>query len=160
MKYKTSLDNLSKGITVAVTILFAIIIVGQYSIISDAGKAIPIYTTTALMLIYFLTFAFRPINYILTNDTLIVHRLLLNVKIDRTQIKSVELIDKEKIKTSLRTFGVGGLFGYFGNFVNMDLGKMTWYATRRDKVVLVQTIDNRKIILTPNEPEKFVADFN
>ena len=96
----------------------------------------------------------------MTNDTLIVHRLLLNVKIDRTQIKSVELIDKEKIKTSLRTFGVGGLFGYFGNFVNMDLGKMTWYATRRDKVVLVQTIDNRKIILTPNEPEKFVADFN
>lgn len=97
MTYKTSLDNLAKGITIGITILFAVIIIGQYSIIKDAGKAIPIYTTGALLLIYFIAFAFRPINYSLTPDKLIIHRLFLDVKIERNKIKSVELLDKEKL---------------------------------------------------------------
>jgi len=160
MTYKTSLDNLAKGITIGVTILFAIIIIGQYSIIKDAGRAIPIYTTVALLLIYFIGFAFRPINYNLTADKLIIHRLFADVKIDRNQIKSVELLDKEKIGWALRTFGVGGLFGYYGKFANTKLGSMTWYATRKDRTVLVRTVDNKKIILTPNDPDKFVSDFN
>ncbi len=37
---------------------------------------------------------------------------------------------------------------------------MTWYATRRNKAVLVQTIGDKKIFITPNDPEQFVADFN
>ena len=160
MTYKTSLDNLAKWITVGVTILFAIIIIGQYSIITDAGKPDTIYTTVALLLIYFGTFAFRPINYTLTKDKLIIHRLIIDIKIDRDRIKSVSLIEKDKIRFSFRRFGVGGLFGYFGLFINMKLGKMTWYATRRDRIVLVLIDDNKKIILTPNEPDKFVTGFN
>lgn len=160
MRYKTSLDNLAKGITIGVTILFAFIIVGQYSIIKDSGRAVPIYTTVALLLIYFIAFAFRPINYNLTLDKLIIHRLFMDVKIERNSIKSMELIDKEKISWSIRTFGVGGLFGYYGKFANTKLGSMTWYATRKDRMVLVRTIDNRKIILTPDNPDKFIADFN
>ena len=159
MIYKTSLDNLAKGITISITVLFAVIIIGQYSIIKDAGRAVPIYTTVALILIYFIAFAFRPINYNLANGKLTIHRLLLDVNIDRVNIKSVELIDKDKIGWSLRTFGVGGLFGYFGNFANIKMGKMTWYATRKDRIVLLLTNNNKKIILTPDDPTKFVADF-
>jgi PH (Pleckstrin Homology) domain-containing protein len=159
-KYKTSLDNPAKVITIGVTIFFAFIIVGQYSLIKDAGRAVPIYTTTALLLIYFIAFVFRPINYNITNDKIIVHRLFMDVKIDRAQIKSVQLLDKGKIDWSIRTFGVGGLFGYFGKFANTKLGSMTWYATRRNRAVLVRTINDKKIILTPNDPDKFVADFN
>ena len=158
MIYKTSLDNLAKEITVGVTILFASLIIGQYSIITDAGRAVPIYTTTACLLIYFLSFIFRPINYVVTKDELIVSRPLLNVHIKRSDIKSVELIEKNKIRRSLRIFGVGGLFGYYGNFVNFSLGRMTWYATRRDKSVLVKTMDNKKLIFTPNDPGKFVNE--
>ena len=160
MRYKTSLDNFAKGITIGVTILFAFIIVGQYSIIKDSGRAVPIYTTVAVLLIYFIAFAFRPIDYNLTLDKLIIHRLFMDVKIERNSIKSMELIDKEKISWSIRTFGVGGLFGYYGKFANTKLGSMTWYATRKDRMVLVRTIDNRKIILTPDNPDKFIADFN
>ena len=46
-----------------------------------------------------------------------------------------------------------------GKFANTKVGNMTWYATRRNKTVLLKTIDNKKIILTPDEPEKFVANF-
>lgn len=160
MTYKTSLDNLAKGITIGVTILFAIIIVGQFSIIKDEGRTVPIYTAVASLLIYFISFAFRPISYILTKDKLIVHRPFKDVRIDRVNIRSVELLDKEQLGWNIRIFGVGGLFGYFGKFANRKFGSMTWYATRRDRTVLLVTIDNRKIVLTPNDPGKFVADFN
>lgn len=160
MLYKTSLDKVAKGITIGVTILFAAIIIGEFSIIKDEGKALPIYTTAALLLIYFIVFAFRPINYTLTSKKLIINRLFPNVSFDRNDIKSLELLDEQDIRSSIRTLGVGGLFGYFGKFANMKLGNMTWYATRTDRTVLLRTVDNKKIILTPDEPEKFVADFN
>ncbi len=159
MKYKTSLGNWTKGVTIAVTILFAVTIIKQYSIITDEGKANPIYTIVLLLVIYFIAFVFRPIYYKLTNDKLIVHRLFMDVQIDRKNIKSIKLIDREYIGWSFRTFGVGGLFGYFGNFANPKLGRMTWYATRRDKTVLVVTNDGKKIILTPDNPKKLIADF-
>ena len=161
MTYNTSLDNVTKAITIGITILFATIIIGQYSIIKDAtASATPIYTTVGLLVIYFIAFAFRPIKYSLTNDNLIVHRLFSKVKIERSKIKSVELLDKEKLSWSIRIFGVGGFFGYFGKFANAKLGTMTWYATRKDSIVLVEMLNNKKIILTPDEPEKFVADCN
>lgn len=157
MIYKTSMGNLAKGTTIAVTIIFAFIIAQQYSIIKDAGRAVPIYTTIALLLIYFIAFSFRPISYKITKSQLIIRRLFLDVKIERNNIKTVELIDKNKIYGAIRTFGVGGLFGYFGNFANYRMGKMTWYTTRKDRTVLVCTNDNKKIILTPDEPAKFIA---
>ena len=161
MTYKTSLDNVTKVITLGITILFAAIIIGQYSIIKDAtASATPIYITVGLLIIYFIVFAFRPVKYSLTAGNLIVHRLFSDVKIERSKIKSVELVDKEKLSWSVRIFGVGGFFGYFGKFANAKLGTMTWYATRKDRIVLVKMLNNKKIILTPDEPEKFVADCN
>lgn len=159
MKYKTSLGAWTKGITILVTILFAYIIFQQYAIIKDAGKADPIFTTTLLIAVYLIALAFRPVYYKITNDKLIIHRLISNVKIDRQNIRMVEMIDKNKISWSLRSFGIGGLFGYFGNFANTKLGRMTWYATRRDRTVLVVTNDDKKIILTPDDPSKFVSDY-
>ena len=160
MIYETSLDNLAKVVTIVITILFAAIIVGQFSLINDNGKSVPIFTTILLSLIYFGTFSFRPISYKLTDSKLIVHRPLSDIKIDRTEIKSVEQLDKAKLSWAVRIFGVGGLFGYWGKFSNTKIGSMTWYATRRNNAVLVTTIYNKKIVLTPNEPEKFVNEFN
>ena len=160
MTYKTSLDNLAKVVTIVTTILFAAIIVGQLSLIKDEGKSVPIFTTILLSLIDFWIFSFRPISYKLTDDKLIIHRPLSDIKINRTEIKNVEQLDKEKLSWAVRIFGVGGLFGYWGKFSNIKLGSMTWYATRRNDAILVTTIYNKKIVLTPNEPEKFVTEFN
>ena len=160
MTYKTSLDNLAKVVTIVTTILFAAIIVGQFSLIKDEGRSVPIFTTIILLLIYFGTFSFRPISYKLTDDKLIIHRPLSDIKIIRAEIQNVEQLDKGKLSWAFRVFGVGGLFGYWGKFSNTKLGSMTWYATRRNNAVLVTTIYNKKIILTPNEPKKFGTEFN
>ena len=70
------------------------------------------------------------------------------------------MIDKKDIRNCVRTFGVGGLFGYYGCFANFTFGSMTWYATRKDKAVLITTNTNKKVLVTPNDPVAFIAAFN
>ena len=160
MIYNTSLDKTAKFTTIGITIMFALMIGLQVSIIGDSGNVVPILTIITIFFSYFMVFAFRPISYELTDTKLIIHRLLKNVVIDRDKIKSAEFVDKEKLSFLLRLFAVGGLFGYFGKFSNNEFGRMSLYATRRDKNILLQTIDNKKFILTPNDTEKFLAEFN
>jgi len=159
MRYKTSLDKWAKVITISVAILYAFIIGLQFFIIREVVIAIPIVITVALLVVYFIAFALRPIEYSLTDKQLIIHRLFKDVKIDREQIRDVALLDKEKISWAIRNFGSGGLFGYFGKFSNKKLGGMTWFATRKDKTILVRTKNLQKIILTPDEPERLVSDY-
>lgn len=160
MTYKTSLDKTAIIITIGVTLLFAVIIGGQYSIIKDAGNDMPFYTTVGLLLIYTLAFAFRPIDYLITADEIIIRRPLTNIHIRRDQLESIEPIGKKAMNGAIRTFGVGGLFGYYGGFANTSIGRMTWYATRKDTAVLLRTRNNKKIILTPDEPQQFINHLN
>jgi hypothetical protein len=160
MTYRASFDKKAIIITIFVSVLFAVVIGGQYIIIKDAGRSTPMYTTTACLLIYFFAFSFRPINYVVTADELIVHRLLFDVHIRRTDIKSIDSIDRQKMRGSFRIAGVGGLFGYYGGFASFSLGFMTWYMTRRDNPVLVKTINNKKILFSPDDPAKFVNELS
>ena len=159
MTYRTSLDGLAKVVSTVVALIFIGIVVIQYSIIKGEGWAVSICTTVAFFLIYLLAFSLRPISYKITADELIIHRLFSDKRIERQQIMSVELIDKNNIGWAIRIFGSGGLFGYYGTFSSTKLGSMTWYATRRDRTILVKTNGLKKIILTPDDPELFVADF-
>jgi hypothetical protein len=160
MRYKATLDNRAIIITSAVTILFCFIIGGQYAFIKDGGRADPIYTTVLCLAIYLVAFAFRPIDYLITTDELIIHRPLLNVHIKRADIKSVELIDRQKIVGSFRIFGSGGLFGYYGVFKSFPLGSMTWYATSRRHPILIKTTDGRRIVISPDNAPDVVDEFS
>jgi hypothetical protein len=159
MIYKATLDNLAKGVTIVISVLFPVIIGIQF-FYNSLGNVIPIYTAVGLALIYFITYVFRPINYQILADKLVIHRTISDVKIERSEIKSVELLEKEMLNSTIRVFGVGGLFGYYGKFTNSKMGMMTWYATRRDKAVMVITISGKKIIITPDEPVKFVENWD
>ena len=156
MTFKASLDGLAKGVTISVSALFAIVVAGQVYLYLSGSHFSAFITAIPILLIYFATYSFRPIGYDITNDELIIHRTFRNVVIKRKEIKTVEAINKDQMKWTIRTFGVGGLFGYYGEFVNSNLGDMTWYATRRDKTVLIETIDDKKLIVTPDEPEAFI----
>ena len=59
MTYKASLDRTAIIVTIVVSVLFSVIIGGQYAFIKDAGRSVPIYTTTACLIIYFLAFSFQ-----------------------------------------------------------------------------------------------------
>jgi hypothetical protein len=159
MIFKTSLSKTVVVITVAITIIFAVILIDLNVNTKLRLTPVSIISSVFLLVIYFAVFAFRPLHYIVKDEAVIIKRPFTDVRLLKKNIQSVELVSKDKIKGTIRTFGVGGLFGYFGKFWNYKIGKMTWYATRANNLVLIKTIGDQNIIITPNNPENFVAAF-
>jgi len=158
MLFKTSLDKTARAITIIFTALFISIIALLYMLrIPDNDAVSPMYIAIILLLLYCAAFAFHPSGYKITGDTLFICRPAGKVRIKRSDVKSATVIDKKDISGAIRTFGVGGVFGYYGCFANYTLGSMTWYATRKDKAVLITTTKNKKIVVTPDDPMAFIA---
>ena len=113
---------------------------------------IPIF----LFIIEFGIFIFRPISYTITDQEVIVNRLWKDVIINRKNIQNVEILDKDFSKRTIRTFGVGGMWGYFGKFIHDIVGSITLYVTRRDKMILLRLVNGKKMVLSPDDLEGFV----
>ena len=158
--FTTSLDKFNKTTTIIVIIFLLVISTTIFFLIPNGERNITDSMVFLPIILCIGVYLFRPYNYSVSSDKLLIHRMMNNVEIDRNNIQSVQEIDESQVKNSLRTFGVGGFFGNFGTFWNSKLGKMTWYVTRKNNFVLVETKDQKKIILTPDEPEQFVASFN
>jgi hypothetical protein len=144
--YKASLDKTAILITILVSLLFGALIVFNF--------ILPL--AILLMIIYLICMLLKPLNYEITENELIIRRLIKSVHIERSDIESIELLDKSELKGTVRTFGVGGLFGWYGKFANSKLGDMTWYVTRRDKPVLIIKKDGKKILISPDEAAAFL----
>ena len=54
----------------------------------------------------------------------------------------------------VRTYGVSGLFGYFGRFYTKHLGHHSMYATDRHKSVVIRT--NKTYVISPDNPHQFI----
>ncbi|MEP6746687.1 MAG: PH domain-containing protein [Bacteroidota bacterium] len=156
MKYTSSLDKLARGLTIGITTLFLAIIAGQFFVFKQSDAVVTVSVTVGLVLGYLVVFVFRPVNYYVLNDKVIIHRPIKDVIIDKKNISTIELLDRKRLRGAIHLFGVGGLFGYFGIFGNASVGRMTWYATRLDRAVLITTITKQKIVLTPDEPVAFM----
>lgn len=161
MIFKASLDKVAKAVTIGVTILFATMIIVQFFLIHDKDKTIQIFTSILLIVIYGIAYILRPIQYEVTDNDIIVRRPYKDVMIPRSEIISVQLLDKEDLAWTVRTFGSGAFFGYYGKFANRKQGSMTWYATKnKTGAVLIITNQHKKIVFTPDEPEAFVTALN
>ncbi len=159
MKFKTTLDKLAKVVTAFVTILFASVIVAQLFMLAEAFNYTSVITMIVMIVIYLIVFLYRPISYEITESMVCINRPLLDIKIPINEINSVVILEESRLRGVVRLFGVGGLFGYWGKFYTSKIGTMTWYATRRDQAILITTTEDKKIVLTPDEPEIFVSTF-
>jgi len=159
MIFKTSLDKPAKLITAFVTLLFVVIIVTVFVMIDASQKEIKIIVPVLIVSIYVFTFLYAPKAYIVTSDALCVVRRINKKEIYKQQIKSARVLNANELQGIIRVFGVGGLFGYFGKFHQSNFGSLTLYATRRDRCVLLMT-DDKKIIVTPDEPAEFIKALN
>lgn len=159
MIFKATLDKTAKLLTIGITILFIGIVIGPKLIVKTEITEIPILLSVIIFLTYGISYALSPKSYELNKTNLIIKRPFNNVTLNRSEIKNILKLENGKLTWSIRTFGVGGLFGYFGKFWSKEFGSMTWYATRRDKAIMIVTKENKKIVLTPDEVEKFINEF-
>lgn len=156
MNFKATPDKPVVVITVIILLSFLLSIIALIGIfISEKLIILPVLAVF-LVLVFFIAFAYRPISYTVTKEQLIINRLAGTVLIPRSSIKSVDIIHRNVVDGSLRTFGVGGLFGYYGRFSNAKFGAMTWYVRRMDQLVFVNTVEE-KILVSPDDINGFVA---
>lgn len=93
--------------------------------------------------------------YQIEGDTLIVLRLGWRSRIPLQQLEKAE-VDPEAMARSIRTFGNGGLFCFAGRFRNKRLGSYRAFATEPALAVVLH-FHERKIVVTPERPQAFVA---
>nr|WP_295928691.1 PH domain-containing protein [uncultured Dyadobacter sp.] len=159
MQYEASWDKSVKIITIGVTALFiglGLMDLFPFSEPFDWKKSTII--TSILIVTYVGAYIFRPLGYTLTAVQVIIRRPWRSVILERKSIETVQIISKDQLKFTIRTFGVGGLFGYYGKFYNSVYGKMTWYLTRRDHLVLIRTVDKKTILLSPDDIDSFAKE--
>lgn len=161
MKFKASLGNNTKLVSLIFTIGFILLITFQFFIFDKyPNKIVPIIIVFLLLLCFFIVFFLRPIGYLVTAEKIIIQRILHVINIDRRNIVSVSLIDKNELNGFRRLMGNEGLFGYYGSFYQTDFGEMVWYATRLENFVLIKTTTSKPILLTPDNPVEFVKYLN
>jgi hypothetical protein len=98
------------------------------------------------------TFAIR--GYSVMDGRLLIHRLGWANRFDLAELTSAE-VNPGATMGSLRTMGIGGLFGFVGHYHNQILGSYRAYATNEfNTVVLV--FSGETIVVTPDDPEAFV----
>lgn len=165
-QYKASMDRTSKIITILVPLLllptvFKPVFKTNSFEILDMTHPSPTYVLPfGFILILLITFGFSPKGYAIEDRQLIIFRPFHRKFYSTTDLITVSIVDKKDMPRSIRVFGVGGLFGYYGLFRNSRYGTMVYYATRRDQFVVIERTNERTIVLTPDDPHSFVSELN
>ncbi|HTO16307.1 MAG TPA: PH domain-containing protein [Edaphocola sp.] len=156
MKYEASLDNFTKTISFLTILVIVISLIIVNTVIGDSAPSflIPLYIILALSPI--LVFLWKPQYYLLIDNRLEIQRPIGKIIIPMNDILQFEQLSESVMKKSVRAFGSGGFFGYFGKFKNNQLGVMNWYATQRKNIVLIHLLKNKKILLTPDDLTGFL----
>lgn len=133
MKQKLEFDLTTKIISALVIAIPFVMIIAQYTFINDHNVILDI-TAIFLFITYFITWMMHPTSYEITNENLLIHRPFHAIKISLASIKNIE---RTEPGYSMRIFGSGGLFGYFGLFSSNKLGRHNRYTGNNENLVLL-----------------------
>jgi hypothetical protein len=117
------------------------------AIYSDTVGAVAILGVVALCA------AFAVRGYSVADGKLMIHRLGWSKSFDLSKLSSVE-VRPGATSGSIRTWGIGGLFGFIGFFRNRSLGFYRSYVTDSENAVVLD-FDGKKIVVTPGSPAEF-----
>lgn len=156
MEYKASLDTMAKLMSAGVFVLFLGIGLMSVNAIRDAAgdkTALLIHGGVLLLFVAILlgSWLFAPQSYSLDTTALSINRPIGKVIINRSSIKEARMVGDGELKSTIRTFGNGGLFGYYGKYYNSTLGHMTWYLTQSKNRILIVTNEGKKIVISPDD---------
>lgn len=154
MDYKTSLDAPAKAITAAICALFGMLALYQLYIYSRSPRETVDAVAAAIQIACFagivlVTWLYSPRGYSVRDGALVIHRAWKPVIIPLEEIRKVQVLSPEDVSPwgTLRVFGVGGLFGYYGTFFLPRLGGFVrLYLRNRENPILIETTGGRLLV--------------
>lgn len=156
MSYDAPRNATTNAITIFVIALFGCIPI-LATLLNDRAPMFIVMPLLAGLLI--VTWLFAPKKYEVSKSELTICRPAGDLHIPRTEIRGARLLEKDDLRGLLRTFGNGGLFGFYGRFWNRKLGHQRWYASRNTDLVAVQT-GSALLVLSPEHPSDFVNEIS
>lgn len=155
-EYHASFDLTTKIVTAVIAVLNIPFIYYTYHNFSKSPDEIWIRIGLGLMLglvisMIPITYLFHTKFYTLTTEALLIHRPLSIKTILLRDIDQVRIPDQSEFSGTIRTFGVGGIFGYYGKFYNTALGHMNWFVTQRQNRILITLKSGKKIVISPDD---------
>lgn len=85
---------------------------------------------------------------------LVILRRYKSITIRADEVISVEPLHKNVLRGAVRTGGVAGFFGWYGNYYVGKIGAFKLFATNFDNLFLIRLINGKKIVISCSEPEK------
>ena len=143
MKQKLEFDLTTKIISALVIAIPFVMIIAQYSVIKENNEILSL-TSIFLFITYFVAWMLHPTSYEITNENIVIHRPVRAIKISLASIKNIE---RTEPGYSMRLFGSGGLFGYYGLFSSNKLGRHHRYTGNNKNLVLIST-EKKKYLLS------------
>jgi hypothetical protein len=114
-----------------------------------------VFVNGSLILIALITYAYSPQGYTVTGRSIIVKRLIGNIRVPLDNLREARRIRPDDLRYVIRLWASGGLFGYFGLYRTSRLGKCTWYATdRKNTVVLIGA--KKTTVFSPGDVDGFL----
>jgi len=144
------LDATSKKITLFIFVIFTLLIFAGF-----LSYQINLFIIPILVSVVLISYFFMPQSYSVDNECITINFIFFKKKIQRNKVVEIKNIPKDELKNSIRTFAIGGLFGYNGKFYNSKLGNMVWFVTNTQKMVIIQLSD-KKYIISPEEKDYFL----
>jgi hypothetical protein len=158
--FSASLDTVSKIITGLVGPIFTLF--PLYFFISLRNHPDKAYMPYYIGIIIFLWIAFAFCflywvkGYTIENGQLIIHRRIGDKMYDLQNFKSAESITKLEMGFVIRILGNGGVFGYTGFFTSKKHGRMQWFVTSQEKLMIIEMRDGKYICISPDDGAGFV----
>lgn len=159
MLFRASMDMFTKISTAFVFLIFGAVLVFPYFFVKAFSMQLTSVLSFVFLIITIICYVYKPLSYEISSSRIIIKRLVGSINIELSHVKEVKSIGKLAVFSTVRLFGVGGLFGYFGTFWNNKYGRMTYYATKRKGAVMIVTHKNALIVITPDDVDLFLEQF-
>lgn len=130
-------------------ICFLVIGFGFYEILTEKEFALT-FPVAIVCIALISSYLMVPTISVDAQKNILIKNSFVNFKIVKEEIANVQIITGKKF--IIRTFGVGGMFGYFGYFNGNDV----WYVTNVDKKIQIKMKSGKTYMISPENTEDFL----
>lgn len=153
------MDRPMRTLTAVVLLVPVGFAVGAAYLPGHGGPAMLIVGLTTLLLYPLVWLCFRPTRFEVDADALRIVWPVWRRTIPRRNVLEARIVDAREIRQTQgmgMRIGIGGLFGAFG-LLRMRTVTYSMWVSRTDGLVTVSLRDARPLLVTPQDPERFVA---
>ena len=136
--------------TVTSILLIALLVYGTIAVWS-AGMTAVIVTYTIFILLAVWVLLTMPRYLVIDDKSIVITHPIGQTVILKSDIIEVRAADRSELLGSIRLFGSGGFFGWFGIFRNNKFGTYRLYCGQLENLYLVKTL-TRKYIISSSVP--------